>query len=79
MPHERVKSLEVSGEGAVVSLIENDGRTYLAVQNRDCVNQAFLDIAFDGRVRMFTVDGPERFDRRTIMLEPGNIAIFILN
>lgn len=79
MPHERVKSLEVSGEGAVVSLIENDGRTYLAVQNRDCVNQALLDIAFDGRVRMFTVDGPERFDRRTIMLEPGNIAIFILN
>ena len=74
-----MKSLEVSGEGAVVSLIENDGRTYLAVQNRDCVNQAFLDIAFDGRVRMFTVDGPERFDRRTIMLEPGNIAIFILN
>ena len=79
MPHEKVKTLEMSGEGAVVSLLENGGRTYLAVQNRDCVNDAVLDIAFNGRVRRFTSEGPVRHDGGTITLEPGNMVIFILN
>lgn len=79
MPHDKVKSLDVSGQGAVVSLIENKGRTYLAVQNRDCVNEATLEIEFDGRVREFSVEGPVRFDGGSTTLEPGNMKIFILN
>ena len=78
MPHKKVKSLAVSGEGAVVSLLENNGKTYLAIQNRDCVNEAELDIDFCGRVRMFTLDGIKRVESDKITLLPGNIAIFIL-
>lgn len=78
MPHRKVKLLDVSGEGAVVSLLENGGNTYLAIQNRDCVNEAELDIDFSGRVRMFTVDGLKRVESNKMMLSPGNIAIFIL-
>lgn len=78
MPHKKVKSLSVSGEGAVVSLLENNGKTYLAIQNRDCVNEAELDIDFCGRVRMFTLDGIKRVESDKMTLLPGNIAIFIL-
>lgn len=78
MPHKKVKSLAVSGEGAVVSLLENNGKTYLAIQNRDCVNEAELDIDFCGRVRMFTLDGIKRVESDKMTLLPGNIAIFIL-
>ena len=78
MPHKKVKSLAVSGEGAVVSLLENNGKTYLAIQNRDCVNEAELDIDFCGRVRMFTIDGIKRVESNKMTLLPGNIAIFIL-
>ena len=76
MPHRRVKSLKISGEGAVISLIEKDGETYLAVQNRDCVHSAVLEIAFAGRVRRFTTDGEMRFDGKPITLDPGDVAIF---
>ena len=78
MPHKKVKSLSVSGEGAVVSLLENGGKTYLAVQNRDCVNEAELNIEFSGKARMFTIDGIKRVESNKITLSPGNIAIFIL-
>lgn len=78
MPHERVKGLRVSGEGAVVSLIENDGETYLAVQNRSCLEAAVLDITFDGRVSLVTSDSPVRYNGQPILLAPGNLAIFCL-
>jgi hypothetical protein len=77
MPHKKVKSLSVSGEGAVVSLLENGGETYLAVQNRDCVNEAELHVDFCGRVRMFTVDGIKPVENEMTLL-PGNIAVYIL-
>jgi hypothetical protein len=78
MPHKKVKSLSVSGEGAVVSLLEKGGKTYLAVQNRDCVNEAELNIEFSGKARMFTIDGIKRVESNKMTLLPGNIAIFIL-
>lgn len=78
MPHKKVKSLSVSGEGAVVSLLEKGGKTYLAVQNRDCVNEAELNIEFSGKARMFTIDGIKRVESNRMTLLPGNISIFIL-
>ena len=78
MPHERVKSLRVSGEGAVVSLIENGGETYLAVQNRSCLEAAVLEITFDGRVFLLTSDGSGRYNGQPIHLEPGCVAVFRL-
>lgn len=90
MPHEKVKSLALRQVecpmGAVVSLIENDGATYLAVQNRSCLEAAVLDISFDGHVSLLTFDScvdchtpiicPVSFNGQPIVLEPGDVAIF---
>ena len=64
--------------GAVVSLIENGGDTYLAVQNRSCLESAVLDISFDGLVSLLTSDGSGPFSGQPIVLEPGDVAIFQL-
>ena len=79
---------EESDGGAVVALIENDGKTYLAVQNRSCSEAATLDINFNGRVSLLTlndgVDGhtpivqPIRFNGQPIHLAPGYLAVFQL-
>ena len=79
---------EESDGGAVVALIENAGKTYLAVQNRSCSEAATLDITFNGRVSLLTlndgVDGhtpiihPIRFNGQLIHLEPGYLAVFQL-
>ena len=110
MPHERVKSISVTGRdecksgqaegaegidegiseesdgGAVVALIENADKTYLAVQNRSCTEAATLDIRFrcrlpfinSSRVNQITVNGPVRFNDQPLTLDPGNLAIFQL-
>lgn len=82
MPHKSVKSIKFESAeapaGAVVSLIENCDETYLAVQNRSCVEAAVLDISFTGRVSLVTLHGPVRFNGQPIVLEPGNVSIFHL-
>lgn len=78
MPHDKVKSISVSGEGGVVSLIENSGKTYIAVQNRDCVNSAALEISFAGKVYRITTSDKIRFDGKAVELGPGDMAIFRL-
>ena len=75
MPHKKVRSLEMSGDGAVVSLLENAGKQYLAVQNRDCHDPAILDITFRGDVRRITPEGEVLYDGRPIALEPGDITL----
>lgn len=77
---------EESDGGAVVALIENTGKTYLAVQNRSCSDAATLDIRFrcrlpfinSSRVNQITVNGPVSFNDQPLTLEPGNLAIFQL-
>lgn len=78
MPHKKMKSLEMSGEGAVVSLIENQGQIYLAVQNRDCTDQSVLDISFYSQVYRILPDKEEYGDYSSIAVEPGNVVIFRL-
>ena len=70
MPHTKVKSLEMSGSGAVVSLIEKNGRTYLAVQNRDCVNDAVLSVDFAGSVVRVSPEGSSKVSSSQIPLTP---------
>ena len=77
---------EESDGGAVVALIENAGKTYLAVQNRSCTQPATLDIRFrcrlpfinSSRVNQITINGPVRYNDQPLTLEPGNLAIFQL-
>ncbi len=73
---ETVKSLEVSGEGAVVSFLRNGKHSYVAVQNRDCVNPAILDISFRKKVKIVTLEGCAAFDGKPMKIEPGDVAIF---
>jgi hypothetical protein len=78
MPHKSLEHIKLCGEGAVISLIENHGRTYLAIQNRDCLNSAMLDIRFSKSVKILTSQSYQRFDDKPITLEPGNLVIFEL-
>lgn len=78
MPHEKVKSLSIRGEGAVVSLIENHGKTYLAVQNKDHIKPAILDISFSSRVLRILPYKKEHNNPGPITIEPGNVMIFRL-
>ena len=64
--------------GAVVSLIENAGETYLAIQNRSCLEDVTLDITFSHHVSLITPAGPIRFNDQPLTLAPGNLAIFHL-
>ena len=43
--------MQITGSGGVVSLIENGSQTYLAIQNRDSINPALLEISFKGKVK----------------------------
>lgn len=78
MPHKKIKSLEITGEGAVVSLIENSGKIYLAVQNRDCENSTLLKIKFSGYVNRITLSRESSYNRSHIIIQPGDITVFQL-
>ena len=89
MPHKKIKSLEITGNGGVIALIENRGNTYLAIQNRDCINPALLEISFKGKVKQFTGNSSVSDRELTalpsdlsvlqpIALDPGNLVIFTL-
>lgn len=78
MPHKKVRSLQISGNGGVVALIENGSQTYLAIQNRDCINPAILDISFTGKTVRHTPNGEFPYDSQPITLSPGSLAIFAL-
>ena len=74
-----LERLEWEGEGAVVSLIENRGKRFMAVVNRDCVNESAMEYSFSKRVRVLTPAGQSSRKKgdRTI-LEPGNMTVFEL-
>lgn len=77
--HKFIKKLEISGEGGVVSFLNNGGREYVAIQNRDCVNPALLEIGFSMNVRRITPEGSLRFDGKAIKMEPGDMVVFKIN
>ena len=79
MPHRRVKRLEVSGKGAVVSLITNGAHKYLAVVNKDCVNPAHMEIKLSRRVRIVSKDFKmARFRGTAIDIDPGDMVLFCI-
>ncbi|RIH66902.1 T9SS C-terminal target domain-containing protein [Mariniphaga sediminis] len=77
---EQIKVLEISGQGAVVSVLERDSLAFLAVVNRDFRNSMDLTIKGDSSVRRVLKDGtlvPAEIKHiRTIAVEPGDIAVF---
>ncbi len=70
-----LKELSMSGEGAVVSLLENGKHLYVAVQNRDCINKASLDAVFKKKVKLF---GGRKASSFNLEIEPGDAVVFQL-
>lgn len=78
-PDPSVKSISVSGMGAVVSLFRNRGRRYMAVVNKDCVNPEELHIRLGRKVMEVTKTGGRLAVKgcsRT--LEPGDMVVYEL-
>jgi len=74
-----LKKLEMSGNGAVVSLLTNGKNLYLAVQNRDCSESAMLEISFAKNIRLVSKDGSSSKGKTfEETVEPGDIRIFKL-
>jgi hypothetical protein len=79
MPHKTVRSLKITGEGAVVSLLRNGRETYLAVQNRDCENPAVLEASFVSKVRRVIPESKAIACKEAcVNLAPGGVAVFRL-
>lgn len=76
---EHVKHLDIAGKGGLISLLHNGKKQYLAVQNKDCVNPAILDIGFTKPVKIVSTDGKKVFESGTLKLDPGNIVLFCMN
>ena len=77
MPYKNVSHMSITGEGAVVSLIDKTGETYLAIQNRSCSEAATLDITFNGRVSLLTLnDGVDLLDKVVDRLLPAGCRVY---
>ena len=78
-PDPKVKSLSVDGLGAVVSLLRNNGRRYLAVVNKDCVHDASVDLKVGKNVFEVTKNGGRvPVPGRSRKLEPGDMMVLDL-
>jgi len=56
VPADPIRSLEVKGRGAVVSLLENNGRRHLVIVNHSYVKPAQVQVSWDPACRMQQVD-----------------------
>jgi len=75
-----VKLLETVGEGAVVSVLENGGNTFLVIVNRDFKNSMKLIIYTDDTVKKVLKDGTiilaNEYANAT-EVEPGDMTIYM--
>jgi hypothetical protein len=74
-----VRNFQTEGAGAVVSVMENGGKSYLVVVNRDFNNTMKLTIACDPMVKRILKDGsavPANAYTPTIVVDPGDVAIY---
>ena len=78
MPHKKVKSLSISGNGGVVALIENGDATYLAVQNSSCTETATLDISFLSPVLHVSIRKEECMKELHAVVQPGDVVVIRL-
>ena len=74
----QVKSLATSGKGAVISLVEKGGSTFLAVVNKDFENPMSLSISAEAAVRTVSKKGDLSSLVPVYSIEPGDIIIFKL-
>jgi hypothetical protein len=76
----QIKLLETVGLGAVVSLLENEGNTFVVIVNRDFKNAMKLILSTDDSVMKVLKDGtliPANEYANTTEIEPGDAAIYM--
>lgn len=74
-----VKELDTHGAGAVVSLLEKEGNTYLIIVNRSLEERMPLTVRFDGNVDRIRKDGSAVAADKympTLLVGPGEAEIF---
>jgi hypothetical protein len=77
-----IKLLETVGEGAVVSVLENNGNSFMVIVNRDFKNTMKLVIYTDETVKKVMKDGsliPATEFAAVTEVEPGDAAIYMFN
>jgi hypothetical protein len=78
---EVVQLLETVGEGAIVSVLENDGKTFMVIVNRDFKNAMQLVIYTDETVKKVMKDGtliPAREFTPSSEIGPGDMAVYLI-
>lgn len=75
-----ITGVTTKGDGAVVSLLQNGSKRYLAIVNRDINRQLPLTVSLDGSKRVFEVDKqsrerPVRGKSWQRTLAPGDLAL----
>lgn len=76
----KIKVLETTGEGAVVSLMEKGSDTFLVIVNRDYQQPMKLTLVADADVRKVQKDGtliPAGAYTSTLAVDPGDVAIYM--
>ncbi len=76
-----IKLLETLGEGAVVSVLGNNGNSFLVIVNRDFKNTMKLVIYTDETVKKVMKDGtmiPANEYTAATEIEPGDLAVYLL-
>jgi hypothetical protein len=75
-----LKVLETSGEGAVVSVLENGENRFIVIVNRDYKKSMNLTLSGDESLKKVLKDGtivPASLYANTIEVEPGDAAIYL--
>jgi len=78
---EKVKVLDTHGYGAIISLLKNGGKKYLAIVNRSLMDTMELTFYADPSVKRVLKDGSlvstESYTA-TLLISPGDILIYLL-
>ena len=73
-----VKSLKSGDAGLIVSQVEKEGRTYIALVNKDLENNQTVTIEFNGDVVRYDHDGYKISFNKEVTLLPADITVFEL-
>ena len=77
-----IKTFEVEGEGAIVSVLQKDGKSYLVVVNRDFKNNMKVKIEGEHGLQRILKDGiivPASAYISDMAVDPGDVLIFCWN
>lgn len=76
LPYACINGVSHDGAGIILSDIENGGCHYLAIVNKDCVNEQKITLKFASEAKIIGANGKlSKVSGEKFTLEPGNILI----